>query len=84
MQLPRRVILVALLLLSLSPVWAASLATAKKWPAHTDGAPYLCQTPEEAREQDINPDYLVPGCALQNVVANLIPESKGHKAEHSR
>jgi len=32
--------------------------------AHANVSTYICRTESQARMQDINPDYLVPGCAL--------------------
>ncbi|AUW32225.1 MULTISPECIES: hypothetical protein [Acidithiobacillus] len=33
--------------------------------AHANVSTYVCQTRSQARMQDINPDYLVPGCSLR-------------------
>lgn len=38
--------------------------------AHANVSTYVCQTANEARMQDINPDYLVPGCALREAAEN--------------
>ncbi len=47
--------------------------------AHDAGEIYMCRTPQQAREQHINPDYLVPGCQIYRPSAsapNLRPKKQ--------
>jgi len=42
--------------------------------AHVSGATYLCATDAQARLQDRNPDWLVPGCRMgPTKFENLVP-----------
>ncbi len=42
--------------------FASSKGNPDHWVAQVSGAQYLCKTQREAKQQDINPSYLVPGC----------------------
>jgi hypothetical protein len=62
MDMKKRLLLTILVLLGIHP--GAGMADVHHNLAFVAGAHYLCQSANQAREQDINPDYLVPGCQL--------------------
>ncbi|MCE5393997.1 MAG: hypothetical protein JJ693_05315 [Acidithiobacillus sp.] len=56
-------ILAAFLLACSALTFAGSKGNPDHWVAQVSGAQYLCKTQWEAKQQDINPSYLVPGCS---------------------
>jgi hypothetical protein len=53
----------SVIILSLSYAVAA-FAQSSSHLTHVAGEVYTCRTSEQASEQHVNPDYLVPGCRI--------------------